>query len=314
MKFIQLGFAGLLFLTIFSLNSCDSTGGGTSETTAIDTFSYSYGVVMAKELKTRKVDVSELNFEDFRKGIQTSIDKGTPEIDMATVQKTIQDRFVSGQPAPETSRLGYCIGLMIGGNIGNAITQLKLEKSLLDIASLENGFKTSVANDSTNLKMNDIAAGEYLNTFFAEKQKVAQAEMMEKMQVEGAANLEVGQAFLTENAAKEGIQVTESGLQYEVMVEGKGPKPTPESKVKTHYHGTLLDGTVFDSSVDRGEPISFPVGGVIQGWQEALQLMPVGSKWRLFIPGNLAYGPQGSGSIPPNSTLIFEVELIEIES
>lgn len=314
MKFIQLGFAGLLFLTILNLSSCDSSGSAAGNEVAIDTFSYSYGVVMAKELKARKVTVDELNFEDFRKAIQTSLDKGKPEIDIASAQKTIQDRFVTGQPAPETNRLGYCLGMMIGTNIGGAIDQLKLEKDLLDITSLESGFKTSVSNDTANLKMNEIAAGEYLNTFFQAKQKIAQQEMMERMKVEGAENLQKGEAFLAENAKKEGVKVTESGLQYEILVEGKGPKPTPESKVKTHYHGTLLDGTVFDSSVDRGEPISFPVGGVIQGWQEALQLMPVGSKWRLFIPSNLAYGPQGSGSIAPNSTLIFEVELIEIES
>ncbi len=105
-----------------------------------------------------------------------------------------------------------------------------------------------------------------------------------------------------------------SGLQYLVIKEGTGPKPTATDKVTTHYHGTLIDGTVFDSSVDRGQPATFPVNGVIQGWVEALQLMPTGSKWRLFVPSNLAYGERGAGgSIGPNTTLIFDVELISID-
>ena len=122
-----------------------------------------------------------------------------------------------------------------------------------------------------------------------------------------------GEAFLVENAKKAGITVTASGLQYEVITQGSGAVPTATSKVKTHYHGTLIDGTVFDSSVNRGQPIDFPVNGVIAGWTEALQLMPVGSKWRLYVPHNLAYGERGAGaSIAPFSTLIFDVELIDI--
>lgn len=122
-----------------------------------------------------------------------------------------------------------------------------------------------------------------------------------------------GDLFLAENAKREGITVTASGLQYEIITAGSGDKPTAASRVKTHYHGTLIDGTVFDSSVARGEPIDFAVGGVIAGWTEALQLMPVGSKWRLFIPQHLAYGARGAGdSIAPYSALIFEVELLAI--
>lgn len=123
-----------------------------------------------------------------------------------------------------------------------------------------------------------------------------------------------GLEYLAENSNKIGVTVTESGLQYEVISSGNGPKPTASDKVKTHYHGMLIDGTVFDSSVERGEPISFQVGGVIKGWQEALQLMSVGDKWRLVIPSELAYGARGAGAkIPPHSTLVFEVELLGIE-
>ncbi len=128
----------------------------------------------------------------------------------------------------------------------------------------------------------------------------------------GAENLAAGEAFLAENGAREGVVTTESGLQYEIIVEGDGAKPTAADTVTTHYHGTFIDGDVFDSSVDRGQPASFPVSGVISGWTEALQLMSVGSKWRLYVPAGLAYGSQPRGSIPPNSTLIFDVELLEI--
>ena len=118
-----------------------------------------------------------------------------------------------------------------------------------------------------------------------------------------------------ENAKKDSVITTESGLQYEIITEGTGPKPSQSDMVVTHYHGTLTDGTVFDSSVDRGEPAQFPVNGVIQGWIEALQLMPVGSKWRLTIPSHLAYGDQGSAPvIEPGATLVFDIDLIEIKS
>ncbi len=122
-----------------------------------------------------------------------------------------------------------------------------------------------------------------------------------------------GADFLAENAKKPGVVTLPSGLQYTIMTEGTGPKPVATDKVTTHYHGTLIDGTVFDSSVQRGQPATFPVNGVIQGWVEALQMMPTGSKWKLFVPYNLAYGERAAGNlIKPFSTLIFEVELLEI--
>jgi FKBP-type peptidyl-prolyl cis-trans isomerase FklB len=128
-----------------------------------------------------------------------------------------------------------------------------------------------------------------------------------------AKNKAAGDQFLAANKTKPGVVTLPSGLQYQVIKEGTGPKPALTDKVKTHYHGTLIDGTVFDSSVDRGQPISFAVNGVIPGWTEALQLMPVGSKWKLFIPSDLAYGDRQAGpKIGPGSTLIFEVELLEI--
>jgi len=144
----------------------------------------------------------------------------------------------------------------------------------------------------------DMSISEYLQQLKAEK--VTKNKM-------------AGQQFLAANKRKPGMVTLPSGLQYQVIKEGTGPRPTATDRVKTHYQGTLIDGTIFDSSVQRGEPVTFQVGGVIKGWTEALQLMPVGSKWKLFIPAELAYGDRQAGpKIPPGSTLIFEVELLEI--
>jgi FKBP-type peptidyl-prolyl cis-trans isomerase FklB len=151
-----------------------------------------------------------------------------------------------------------------------------------------------------------------------EKQKVMQefqAKMQAAMAEKASANAGKGKEFLDANAKKEGVTTLPSGLQYEVLKKGEGAKPTAEQEVKVHYHGTLTDGSVFDSSVQRGEPAEFGVGQVIKGWTEALQLMPVGSKWKLTIPANLAYGDQSpSPKIPAGSVLVFEVELLGINA
>jgi FKBP-type peptidyl-prolyl cis-trans isomerase FklB len=140
------------------------------------------------------------------------------------------------------------------------------------------------------------------------------SQRMQAQQQEKAKELAAeGEAFLAANAKKDSVTVTGSGLQFEILEAGNGEKPTPTSTVKTHYHGTLIDGSVFDSSYDRGQPAEFPVNGVIAGWTEALQMMPVGAKWRLYVPYHLAYGERGAGGkIAPYSTLIFDVELLEI--
>lgn len=182
---------------------------------------------------------------------------------------------------------------------------------------------TNINTAVLNRAINDINTGKTLlteeqmsncvNNFMQQKQQERMAESRKANAGIIEANHKAGEAFLAANKAKPGVVTTASGLQYEIIKEGTGPKPTATDKVKVHYHGTLLDGTVFDSSVDRGEPIEFPLGNVIQGWVEALQLMPVGSKWKLFIPANLAYGDAAAGpKITPGSTLVFEVELLGI--
>ena len=193
----------------------------------------------------------------------------------------------------------YALGVLIGENnkqqMKGAPGVDQLDKTILIAA-----FEKSFMGDSVQIKA--AKANGIIQKFFAEVSKV-----------EGAKNIKSGEDFLAANKSKPGVVTLPDGLQYEIMKAGTGPKPTLTDKVKCHYHGTTIEGKVFDSSVNRGEPATFPVGQVIPGWTEALQLMPVGSKWKLFIPAALAYGEKGAGAdIKPNATLIFEVELLEI--
>lgn len=183
-------------------------------------------------------------------------------------------------------------------NIG---ANLKAEGATnVDFDELYKGLKAVLTGEQTEISNRECA--ELLNKYFTE---------LEENKMKAA--MEEGKAFLAANAVRPEVTTLPSGLQYEVIKAGTGDKPKATSTVRCHYHGTFIDGRVFDSSVQRGEPADFPVNGVIAGWVEALQLMPVGSKWKLYIPYNLGYGARGAGqSIPPYSTLIFEVELLEI--
>jgi len=190
--------------------------------------------------------------------------------------------------------ISYALGMNIASNLKTSgVNNLNYE-------DFNDGLKAVFNGDEA--KMNTQEANHILQEYFTALQNKQSSEKIEE-----------GKAFLAENAKRETVTELASGLQYEIITEGNGPKPKATDQVKCHYHGTLIDGTVFDSSVQRGEPAVFPVNGVIQGWVEALQMMPVGSKWRLFIPSELGYGERGAGqAIAPHSTLIFEVELLEI--
>ncbi len=194
----------------------------------------------------------------------------------------------------ELEEFSYALGLSISSNL------------------IQSGVKT-IEPGNFMLALEDIFTGQEPKLTPDEANKILQDFMEKQQSGQGKDNLEQGLQFLAENREKKGIVETASGLQYQVLVEGDGEKPSPADEVKCHYHGTLIDGTVFDSSVQRGEPATFPVNGVIQGWVEALQMMTTGSKWRLFVPSDLAYGDRGAGgAIGPHATLIFDVELLEI--
>ena len=199
-------------------------------------------------------------------------------------------------------KVSYALGL----NIGQQLKQMGLS-GVLNVEDFAASIKDTL--DGNPLKVTLPEAQQILNQFFSEleeKQRAAAAEAGKAARVEG-------EAFLSENAKREGVKVTASGLQYEVLTEGTGKQPKAENTVRCHYEGRLIDGTVFDSSYRRGEPADFGLRQVIKGWTEGVQLMKEGAKYRFFIPYNLAYGEQGAGSdIPPYAALIFDVELIQI--
>lgn len=199
---------------------------------------------------------------------------------------------VNAQLSNSLDSLSYAIGVNIGENLKRQGLQPNVEVLQSAIKDMLDGSTPMIDPSQCNA---------YIQSYF-------QNQMAEKAN----SNLKMGEDFLNANKTKEGVMVTESGLQYKVIKEGTGAKPVSSDKVKVHYHGTLIDGTVFDSSVDRGTPAEFGVTQVIKGWIEGLQLMPVGAKYRFYIPQNLAYGPQGPPKIGPNQTLIFDIELIEI--
>lgn len=197
--------------------------------------------------------------------------------------------------------------------MGNLIEEASYSVGMSIGQSLENQNLENINLDEFVKGIKD-AFDKKMNFSPQEANEKIQAYLTEVSQQKFAVNLKEGEAFLAENSSKENIVTLDSGLQYEVIDEGHGAKPTESSNVTVHYHGTLIDGTVFDSSVSRGEPATFGVNQVIKGWTEALQLMPQGSKWRLFIPQDLAYGanPHPGGPIQPYSALIFDVELISV--
>lgn len=198
-------------------------------------------------------------------------------------------------------KLSYALGMSMGHNFkGTGIKSLNSADFAAGVAAVYDGVKPEMTFDEAKRIVND---------YFAK----LEAEMQAEAAKAGEVNLKNGEAFLSENAKREGIKVTESGLQYEILASGNGDSPKASDNVEVHYTGKLIDGTVFDSSVERGVPASFGVTQVIPGWVEALQLMREGDKWRLYIPSNLAYGPNGAGGvIGPNMTLIFDVELLRV--
>ncbi|MBB3184454.1 FKBP-type peptidyl-prolyl cis-trans isomerase FklB [Halomonas fontilapidosi] len=206
---------------------------------------------------------------------------------------------LAAAPESDAEKLGYSLGVTLGQSIQQDVEGLDVD-----------AFTQAVRDvfDGSELEMSDEEMAEALTKFQQEAMAARDAEAEQQ----AAANRAEGEAYLAENAEQEGVTVTESGLQYRELTSGNGATPGADDTVEVHYEGTLIDGTVFDSSYERGEPVSFQVGQVIEGWQEALQLMEVGDTWEVVIPSDLAYGAQGQGPIGPHETLIFKVELLDV--
>jgi FKBP-type peptidyl-prolyl cis-trans isomerase len=202
-------------------------------------------------------------------------------------------------PEDEKAKIGYAIGFHVGSS-------LKDQGEAIDIKAVVAGMQDAMGGAKPALTEAEMRAA------MMGLQKRAQAKMAEQAKAEGEKNKKEGEAYLAANAKKPGVKTTKSGLQYKVLKEGTGKTPKATDTVKTHYTGTLVDGTKFDSSVDRGEPVEFGVTQVIPGWTEALQMMKVGSKWQLVIPWEIAYGADGGGRMPPNSVLLFDIELLDV--
>lgn len=220
-----------------------------------------------------------------------------------TTSASTAPRNVPGPPlTTDKEKQSYALGMNIGHGINRQeadVDPVVVARGLRDTLS---GAKPLLTDDEAEAALGQL-------------QTAVKAKQDAELQKIGDANMKEGQEFLAENKTKDGVVTLPSGLQYKILTPGTGPKPTADDKVVCNYRGTFINGTEFDSSYKRGQPATFPVNGVIKGWTEALQLMPVGSKWQLFIPSDLAYGSRGAGgAIPPNATLIFEVELISIQA
>ncbi len=317
-----------------------SCGGGssapaTSLKTSIDSLSYAYGVNLADQglvqyLEQMGVLESTSNIEyDYQMRIAAadSVQKPVLEKELKSKIDSVNkvnapklNNFIKGLKEALSSGNGkeYVQGLSVGAQISEQMLP-QLTSTLfgedstkkINTDQLLAGLIGVLKKGETAISKPD--AGILLQQEIEAARKAQMAKQEEELKIQYKDSIAVGEKFLADNAKREGVITLPSGLQYEILKKGTGAIPTDTNTVKVHYHGTLINGTVFDSSVDRGEPTSFGVNQVIKGWTEALKLMPVGSKWRLYVPHDLAYGSQDRGTIKPFSTLIFDVELLNIE-
>lgn len=319
MKITQLA---IVLLFGISVMSCQNSANVAIENEA-DSVSYVLGAFqgqnMLQNFEKAKIDSlidMNLYLEAFHAATQEKSLNINPDSNKTVLDKFFQTlqmqqmmaaRDTSGNTPdfkPEQSTLDS-ISYLLGADFGKGLSKNFSENgmdTILNIPLIIEGYVTSITKGEVKIEVEPNMP--MLDVFFKKLQE-------EQMMAEHGGNKKAGEEYLALNRGLEEVTETASGLQYEIITEGNGPKPAFSDKVKVHYHGTFVDGTVFDSSLDK-EPATFGVGQVIKGWTEALQLMPVGSKWKLAIPYNIAYGEQGGGSIPPYSMLIFEVELLEI--
>lgn len=277
-------------------------------TTERDKVGYMIGMDVGRSLEPAIPDADMVAFE---KALEYALAGKQPLVDEAQARKTSQALMASigarkaGKPAPAIDK--QSVGYLLGADVGRNLSAMKSE---FDVPMMLRGLKDATTPNATAL-LNEDQAASVRRTFSVRMQTVKQTEITET----GKANLKTGQDFLAKNKLVKGVFTTASGLQYMVLRQGNGMRPKPGERVKVNYVGTLLDGTKFDSSYDRGEPAVFGLNQVIAGWTEGVGMMPIGGKYRFWIPGNLAYGENGGGEgvIGPNATLMFDVELLGIQ-
>lgn len=279
----------------------------TTLSTERDKVGYMIGMDVAKSVAPA---VPDMDMPSFLRAIDNGMAKGKPLLDEATTKQVGQSLMASinarkGGPKPTTAIDRSKVGLLVGSDIGRSLAEIKGE---FDMPMFLAGFKAA-SDPAGKPLLTDADANAIRSAFSARLTSAKQAESLALAQT----NLKSGEAFLAKNKTVKGVFTTPSGLQYMVLRQGNGARPKPGQKVRVNYEGKLLDGTVFDSSYERGQPAEFGLNQVIAGWTEGVGMMPVGGKYRFWIPANLAYGEKGAGQdIPPNSALTFDVELLAI--
>ncbi|MGH1339424.1 MAG: FKBP-type peptidyl-prolyl cis-trans isomerase [Aureispira sp.] len=305
MKSINLFAAAVMVLGLFACNNENKK----VKSPQYD-LSYAYGSKMGEAVSRFGLSEDERNADKFADGFMKGLEGDS--LENVEAQEALQARLSptgkesEGQEAAE--KIAYFMGLSA---ISPLAQEVDVPASDFDKEAFAEGFRDVVKSDS--LELDTPYRDSIFQAYIEPKGQAYQDKMKAKAEAEGQINIAAGQAFLEQNKTEEGVVTTESGLQYKVIEEGTGVQPKLEDQVLTHYHGTLINGNVFDSSVDRGEPTKFGVNQVIKGWQEGIPLMKEGAKYRFFIPQDLAYGMQApSAKIPAGATLIFDVELIKV--
>ena len=304
MSFSTRAACALLLVAVFGLVHAQQAPLATEQ----EKIGYMIGIDVARSLEPAMPD---MDMAAFQKALENGMAGNKPLLDEADAKKTSQALMTSiearkgGKPATALDR--QKVGYLLGADVGRNLAAMNGE---FDVPTMLRGLKDATTPNAAMLLSDDQAAA-VRSAFSAHMQSVKQAEAVGI----GKANREAGQEFLKRNKDVKGVFTTPSGLQYMVLRQGNGPRPKPGERVRVNYVGTLLDGTKFDSSYDRGEPAVFGLNQVIAGWQEGVGMMPVGGKYRFWIPGDIAYGEKGGGDgvIGPNSTLIFDVELLGIQ-